>query len=380
MADDNGELLTFVGARIFDGNRLLDGHALVVRGGRVLDIAAAGGAPAAGREMALDGGILSPGFVDLQVNGGGGAMVAPDRDALARIAQAHGRLGATTILPTLITDTPQTTQAVMAIVAGMVADGVPGIAGLHLEGPHIARAGAHDPALLRPLRPADTAAMTAAAAQMSLMVTLAPEAASPEATAALARAGIVVALGHTDALADECSAHFAAGARGATHLYNAMSQLSSRAPGLVGAALSDPRVAASIIADGHHVAPAALRTALLAKPDGLFVISDAMAVAGTDDAGFTLGARRIARRDGTLRLADGTLAGADLDLSAAIRHVHRVCGAALETALAMATSRPAALMGWHDVGRLTRGARADLVHLADDLTLAGVWQAGLRIV
>jgi N-acetylglucosamine-6-phosphate deacetylase len=258
---------------------------------------------------------------------------------------------------------------------------VPGFLGLHLEGPHLdpRRAGAHDPALIRPMTEADLNALEAAARTLpALMVTLAPEAATPEQIARLARAGAVVSLGHSDCTAEAAEAAFAAGARAVTHLFNAMSQLAGRAPGLVGAALAGP-VHAGIIADGVHVADAALRAALAAKaPDRLFVVSDAMAVAGTPLTEFTLGDRRIVRNRGRLTLADGTLAGADTSLPQSLAHLNRL-GCPLDRALAMASRIPADLIGARGRGVLVAGARADFVHLDAGMALRGVWQAGARL-
>ncbi|MHA6344605.1 N-acetylglucosamine-6-phosphate deacetylase [Roseivivax sp. CAU 1761] len=370
------------GARVFDGARLLDGFGLVIEDGRVAGLSEIGPRRGAGL-VELDGGILAPGLVDLQVNGGGGALfnAAPTLETLRQMARAHAGLGATALLPTLITDRPERGAEAIAAVREAVARGVPGIAGLHLEGPHLApsRKGAHDAGLIRPMTAEDLERLCAAAAELpSLLVTLAPEAATPEQIAALVGAGAVVSLGHSDCSAGEAAAAGAAGATMVTHLYNAMSPLGHRAPGLVGAALAEPALWAGIIADGVHVDPAALRVARLAKPDRLFLVSDAMAPAGTSDAGFTLNGRAVLRRAGRLTLADGTLAGADLDLPRAMR-VMRAAGAGLEEALAMATSRPAAAIGRRDLGLLRPGARADLCHFSEGLELCAVWQGGRRM-
>lgn len=366
------------GADVFDGTVLHPGAVLVLDGAQVVDIRS--DVPAGVAEQQLGGGVLAPGFVDLQVNGGGGAMVGPATDAaqLARICAAHARLGATGLLPTLITDRPEVTAQVIA--AGIACIGTPGFLGLHLEGPHLdpRRAGAHDPALIRPMTDADCAALCDAAARLpALMVTLAPCAATPDQIARLASAGIIVSLGHTDATCAEATAAFAAGARAATHLFNAMSGLGHREPGLVGAVLSGG-MAAGIIADGVHIAPEVLRIALAARPDGLFLVSDAMAVAGTDAADFTLNGRRVLRQQGRLVLENGTLAGADLTLPQAVARLVRL-GVAPERALAMAGAVPAALIG-APAGHLRPGDRADVVHLGPDLALSAVWQAGGRVV
>ncbi|WP_209426606.1 N-acetylglucosamine-6-phosphate deacetylase [Pararhodobacter sp. SW119] len=371
----------FRAARLFDGTHLSRHATLLVEGERVAAILRAENPLPAGVQLVdLGEGILAPGLIDLQVNGGDGIMLGKgaDADRIARICAAHARLGATGILPTLITDTPAVTAQVVAAAIAAHRARVPGFLGLHLEGPHLdpRRAGAHDPALIRPMEDADLHALESAARALpALLITLAPEAASPDQIARLCRAGAVVSLGHSDCTADAAEAAFAAGARAVTHLFNAMSQLSARSPGLVGAALAAP-VSAGIIADGVHVADAALRTALAAKgPDRLFLVSDAMAVAGTDLAEFTLGDRRIRRLQGRLTLADGTLAGADITLPQALAHLHRL-GCPTDRALAMATRLPAQLIGAADRGILVPGARADFVHLAPDLALRAVWRDG----
>lgn len=366
---------------LHDGARLHRDAALMVEGGHVAAVLRAGVmAPEGARVHDLGAGGIAPGMVDLQVNGGGGVMLGAGADAamIARICAAHARLGATSIMPTLITDTPEATQAVIAAAIAAHKAGQPGFAGLHLEGPHLDRRrhGAHDPALIRPMEAADLALyLRARAALPALMITLAPESASPAQIRALADAGVIVSLGHSDCTHDEALAAFAAGARCVTHLFNAMSPLRHRAPGLVGAAL-DGDVAAGLIADGVHVADAALRLALKAS-DRLFLVSDAMAVAGTDRARFTLGGRRITRRDGRLVLDEGTLAGADISLPQAVAHMIGA-GCGLERALAMSTAIPAGLID-AQAGRLTQGGAADFVHLRADLSLAGVWQAGQRL-
>lgn len=359
---------TLAATALFDGERLLDDMAVILRDG-VIDAIV----PRPADVVPMPG-ILAPGFVDLQVNGGAGLMVGATTDAtaLASICAVHRDLGCAGILPTLITDSAAVTARVLAAGIAAARAGTPGFLGLHLEGPHLdpRRAGAHDAALIRPMTEADMAVLIAARADLpALMVTLAPEAATPAQIAALTAAGIVVSLGHSDCTLDQAQAAFAAGARCATHLFNAMSPLGHRQPGLVGAVLSGD-AQAGIIADGTHVDPAALRIALRARPRGLFLVSDCMAVAGTTLTEFPLQGRRILRRDGRLTLADGTLAGADLRLDRAIR-VAVAAGAGSAQALAMATSVPADLIG-AQAGRIMPGRAADLILLDADLHLTGI--------
>ena len=364
-------LIAFTGCDVHDGIALHAGAVLLVEDGAIAGIGA--GVPVGAEVRRLPPGTLAPGLVDLQVNGGGGVMFndAPSPAGLRTIIAAHRALGTTTLLPTLITDTPQVTRA--ALAAGIA---VPGLAGLHLEGPHlsVARKGAHDAALIRPMTEEDLAALCDAARHLgTLMVTVAAETVTPDQIARLDGAGVVVSLGHSDADFETCATAFAAGARCTTHLFNAMSGLGHRAPGLVGATL-DGAGAAGIIADGVHVHPAAIRAAVRAKARGaLFLVSDAMAVAGTDLDAFTLNGRGVTRRDGVLRLADGTLAGADLSLPQAVAFMAEEGGVSREVAIAMATSDPASVLRRPGTaGRLVAGAVCDVVHLSADLRRAQV--------
>ena len=367
----------FTGADVFDGTTLHRAAALRVEEGRVTG-------PGPGEEVRLNGGILAPGFLDLQVNGGGGRMVdgTCTAEMLAKLCATHARLGATGILPTLITDTPKATAQVIAAGIEAARRQTPGFLGLHLEGPHLdpRRKGAHDPALIRPMTEADLTLLVAAVARLpTLMVTLAPEAATPDQIARLAEASVIVSLGHSDCSHAQAAEAIKAGARCVTHLFNAMSQLGPREPGLVGAALTGSAYA-GLIADGIHVAPETIRIAMAAAPDRLFLVSDAMAAAGSDLTEFQLNGRRILRQGGRLTLEDGTLAGADLTLPRAVGVMARL-GVPVAVALGMATARPAACIGQSDsLGHLQPGRLADMVHLTADGTLLGVWRAGVQLL
>lgn len=373
-------------ARIFDGDSWHDESALVLRDGAVESIVAAADLPAGIEAVSLDG-MLVPGFVDLQVNGGGGIMLndRQDVDAIRTICAAHARFGTTALLPTLITDTPDVTR--IAVEAGAEASRrkVPGFLGLHLEGPHlsIARKGAHDPALIRPMDDDAEAALVAAREKLPvLLTTVAPESVEPARIERLVKAGVVVSLGHSDTSYSQAIACAEAGASMATHLFNAMSQITNREPGLAGAAIDSGRFFAGIIADGIHVDPATIRIAHRAKssPGRLFLVTDAMATIGTDMTSFTLNGRTITRANGRLTLENGTLAGADLDMISAVRFMHRTIGVELSEALRMASLYPAKAMGVDGShGRLVKGARADIVHLSTKLDVLGVWIGGERV-
>lgn len=381
------ETTAFTAKRIFDGKSWHDESALVVRGEVVVGVVPLDRIPASLEVIDSGADILAPGFVDLQVNGGGGVLLNehPTVDGIATICRAHAPFGTTALLPTLITDTPETMAAAVAAGIEAAQARVPGFAGLHLEGPHLslARKGAHDPKLIRPMTEDDLSALVAAHRELpALLTTIAPESVTPQQVRALRRAGIVVSLGHTDASFATAIAYADAGATMATHLFNAMSQLGNREPGVVGAALDDGRLSAGLIADGIHVDPAGIGVALRAKrgPARICLVTDAMSTIGTDLKSFTLNGRTIHRKDGRLTLADGTLAGADLDMISAVQFMHHRIGVELGETLRMASLYPAAVLGQAPRrGRFKQGSAADIVALTDRLAIAGVWIGGAQV-
>lgn len=366
--------------RIFDGTSWHESAALIVSDGRVAGIVQSVDAPE-GESVA---GAIVPGLIDLQVNGGGGTLFNNDLtpDAIGTICSAHAGFGTTGVMVTLITDTAQNTT--VALAAGRAARATPGFLGLHLEGPHlsVARKGTHDRALIRTMDADDLAVLVAAAGGFEHMIcTVAPESVTPDQVATLARAGITVSLGHTACDHATAIEYADAGAKMVTHLFNAMGQMEHRAPNLVGAALDDGRLWAGLIADGYHVADAAMRIALRGKagPAGIFLVSDAMSTIGSDLTDFTLNGRQIFRADGRLTLADGTLAGADIALIDAVRYAHQALGVPLDVALNLAALAPARAMGISDRGHLAVGARADFFCLTPDINAAGTWIGGQKI-
>ncbi|UIJ95187.1 N-acetylglucosamine-6-phosphate deacetylase [Sinorhizobium meliloti] len=375
---------TISGARIFDGIDWHDGAALVIEAGHVKAIAPAGSVPAGGETIDARGLLLVPGFIDLQVNGGGGALLneKPSLESIRQICAAHAQFGTTALLPTLITDTRAVRTAAIAAGIEAKAAAVPGFLGLHLEGPHlsVARKGAHDPSLIRPMGDDDLAEILACAKALGcLMLTVAPENATKEQVRALADAGVVVSLGHTDVDYDTACAYAKAGARTVTHLFNAMSGLGHREPGVVGAALSTGTLHAGMIADGFHVHPASMGIALRSKkgPGQIFLVTDAMSPIGTDQTSFFLNGREILRQGGRLTLADGTLAGADIDMLSSVRFVHQKLGLPIEEAVRMASAYPADAMGIAShKGRLLPGTDADFVLLTPELAMKSTWIGG----
>ena len=372
-----------IARRLFDGEEWHRDHAVLFSNGIITELRPASQLPV-DAEVVATVDLLAPGFIDLQVNGGGGVLLndGPSVDAISRICAAHARFGTTGLLPTLITDTPAITKATLEAGRAAVAAKVPGFIGLHLEGPHlsVARKGAHDPNLIRPMRQPDLDLMLAhAGAFETLLTTVAPENATREQVRALSDAGVVVSLGHSDTTYAVAVDYARSGARMVTHLFNAMSPFGHREPGVVGAALDDGALYAGLIADGFHVAIASMAVALRAKagPARIFLVTDAMSTIGTNLDGFTLNGRQIHRRDGRLTLEDGTLAGADIDMLSSVRFVHERIGLPLEEALRMASLYPAQAIGaTHRRGALKPGLVADFVALTEALDMESTWIGG----
>jgi len=365
------------GTILVDGG-LVTGRVLLIDQAHIRDLVAEAAVPQRARRVDLEGGLLAPGFIDLQVNGGGGCLFndEPTAEAIARIGAAHRRYGVTGFLPTLITTDRNTMARAIDAVRGAIDAGVPGVLGIHLEGPHInpARKGVHDAAFIRPLAPDDVTLLTSRQGGRTL-ITLAPECVPRDAIEALARDAIVFA-GHTDGGYAQIRVGLAAGISGFTHLFNAMSQLGSREPGAVGAALTCD-AACGMIVDGHHVHPASVRLALEAKPRGtVFLVSDAMPPVGTDQAGFALGAKWIEVQGGRCTTSDGRLAGSALDMASAVRNAVSLVGVPLEEALRMASTYPAKVLNDRERGRIAPGMRADLALLDDALQVRATWIGG----
>ncbi len=368
------------GARLFDGEAFHDDSALVIEGARIVGVVAHRERPRVPGERDLGGGVVAPGFVDVQVNGGGGALLNdnPSLAVVARIAKAHRAHGVTSMLPTLITDAPEVQAAAIRAVRAAV-EHTPGVLGIHLEGPFLdpRRKGAHEARFIREMTPGDAEAIAAADCGI-VMTTLAPNRVSPDLIRSLAARGVLVSLGHSNSTYDEAMAALAAGARAFTHLYNAMSPMTGREPGMVGAALTHEESFVSVIADGHHAHDASLRLAFAAKRrDRLMLISDAMPAAAGGPDTFELMGRTVARVGGRLQLADGTLAGSRLTMDEAVRNCVSRLGLPLPDALRMASLNPAKFLRRDsEIGRLAPGALANLVHLDVALEVRETWIEG----
>ncbi|WP_134740373.1 N-acetylglucosamine-6-phosphate deacetylase [Nocardioides sp. 503] len=364
-------------ARVVTPTRVLAPGWVFVEGDRV--VAVGEGAPGRPAEVDQPGATLVPGFVDVHVHGGGGASFdTGTADAAAAVTRAHLAHGTTTMVASLVTATPERLLASVAELAVAAADGV--VAGIHLEGPWLSpkRAGAHDPALLTEPDPALLEALLEAGRGQVRMVTLAPELPGGlDAVRRLAAAGVVAAIGHTEATYDQARAALDAGARVGTHLFNAMRPLHHREPGPIAALLERPDACVELIADGVHVHPAALRLAAEAKPERIVLVTDAMAAAAAADGDYRLGRMTVTVRDGVARLAEGgAIAGSTLTLAAAVRYAVQVTGLPLVDAVRAATSTPAEMLGLEGVGSLVPGHRADLVVLDEHLDVQRVLHRG----
>jgi N-acetylglucosamine-6-phosphate deacetylase len=328
----------------------------------------------------LQGGILAPGFIDTQVNGGGNVLFndAPTVETIERIGEAHRRFGTTGFLPTLISDDMPVIQEAISAVQSAIERSVPGVLGIHIEGPflNVDRRGIHLASKIQTLDAEVIDALTRLKGGRTL-ITLAPEKTTPDLIRALVRRGAIVSAGHSDATYEEAMTAIEAGVTGATHLFNAMSPLTNREPGVVGAVLDSDTVTAGIIVDGRHVSPATLRIALRARShEALMLVTDAMpSVGGADE--FSLQGKRIRVEDGVCVDEQGTLAGSDLDMIGAVRNAVGLLRLPVPAALTMATSVPARFLGLDRSGSIKAGTAASLVWLSEDLEVRGVWIDGV---
>ncbi len=369
-----------VSDRALMGGVLREGVAVLIDGATIAGVVPAGSVPEGATIERLRG-TLAPGFIDTQVNGGGGVLFndAPTVEGIAAIGAAHRRFGTTGFLPTLISDDLETVRRAMAAVDSAIEAGVPGVLGIHVEGPflNVERKGIHAADRIRALDDEGLAILTAPN-RGRVLVTLAPDRVTPDQVAALVAAGVIVSGGHSNANFAQAMAAVAAGMRGVTHLFNAMSPLGTREPGLVGAALDSDALTCGIIVDGHHVHPATLRIALRCKPrGGLMLVTDAMPSVGADADSFELQGRRIRVEDGVCKGPDGTLAGSHLDMASAVGNAVAMLGISFEEALAMASAAPAAFLGLGAIrGVIATGFAADLVLLSAEGTVVRSWIAG----
>lgn len=372
--------------RLINGRVLVDGGfhdgvVVEIEGGVIAAVGAQGAGSA--KEIDLRGAFLTPGFIDTQVNGGGGALfnADPSVETIATIGAAHRRFGTTGFLPTLISDDLDVVDRGIEAVEAAIREGVPGVLGIHIEGPFLnpRRNGIHDPSKFRVLDMAVIERLTRLRGGRTL-ITLAPEMTTPDIITRLVDAGAIVSAGHTDADYATMRGAFQTGVTGVTHLFNAMSPMLNRAPGTVGAALENASAWCGLIVDGLHVDPAVLKLALKCRPrDRFMLVTDAMSSVGLDVDHFYLQGRRITVRDGGCRDDQGVLAGSGLDMAQAVRNAVEMLDLSLEEAVEMASKAPAAFVGQGETrGAIAPGHAADLIAFDADFGVQQSWIAGRR--
>jgi N-acetylglucosamine-6-phosphate deacetylase len=375
-------ITAFSHGRILTVQGLATGHSVLSENGRIVGVIADDAVPRDATRIDLGGNILMPGFIDVQVNGGGGVLFndTPTVEGLSTIAQAHAAFGTTGLMPTIISTDIASIGKAIAAVDEAISKSVPGILGIHIEGPYLSpkRRGIHNPSVF-PKLDAEAVRILSSLQHGKTMVTLAPDAVSLAAVAALVEAGVIVCIGHSDASYDETKAVLNAGARGFTHLFNAMSPLQTRSPGVVGAALDDSASWCGLITDGHHVHPAAVRVAYACRgADKLMLVTDAMPPVGSTQTSFTLQGRTMRVEDGLCLGPDGTLAGSATDMATVVRKGMEFLKITdVSTAAKLSSGNAAAFLGLSgEVGTITAGARADFVLIDDAFALRQVFIGG----
>ncbi|NIY74396.1 N-acetylglucosamine-6-phosphate deacetylase [Thalassospira sp. HF15] len=373
-----------INARVFDGTDFHKDKAVIVRDEKIDSIVMEKEVPSGIRIIDAHSQTLAPGLVDVQVNGGGSALLndAPDVETIKTMVAAHRQFGTTAMLPTLITDTREKMRAAIKAVQEAIDAGVPGVVGIHLEGPYLNRdrRGVHPADQIRPME-VDAIDLLSSLRNGRTLVTLAPENMAKGAIKDLVARNVLVCAGHTAGTFNDIMSAIGEGMQGFTHLFNAMSPLSHREPGVVGAALSDDRTWCGLIADGYHVHPAVIKTAVRAKTQGkMMLVTDAMPTVGATDKRFMLGDEEIIAVDGRCALVDGTLAGSDLDMISAVRNCMEMAEIGLDEALRMASLYPAAFLGLdHIIGRLAPGYQADMILFNDQFKVTQSWVKGIQL-
>lgn len=374
-----------IGARIFTGDHFLDNHSVIIHKDRIENIIPTTEVSADIFKIDLNGGVLAPGFIDLQVNGGGGKFFTntPNLSAINNILDAHRSKGTTSLLPTLISEGVAPHQAGVTAVKTAIAAGFKGVLGIHIEGPFFSaeKRGAHAEKFIREITKADIDWLkTINTHDLKFLLTLAPETIPQGIIHQLSQSGILVFAGHTNATYEQTLTALGEGLHGFTHLYNAMRPTTARDPGVVGAALENNHSWCGIILDGHHVHPAVARAACRLKKDKLFLVSDAMATVGSKDKSFLLYDENIAEIAGAspkLVTQQGKLAGSAIGLIDAVRYATVDVGLELAKSLRMASLYPACCLQLdHQLGKIQPGYRADLVHFTENFGVTSTWVAG----
>jgi N-acetylglucosamine-6-phosphate deacetylase len=371
----------FHAKRLFDGQAFLDDQVLTIVDGQIMAI----DQDISNSDVTVNG-LVAPGYIDLQVNGGGGALFndSPSVDNLKIIMSAHAKFGTTAMMPTLITDKVEVMQQAAEAIAQAIDEAVPGIIGIHFEGPHLSveKKGTHCADYIRPISDAEWKILSRQDIG-EIIVTLAPETVSTEDVNRMVKLGVKVCLGHTNAGYQTAQQAIDAGASGFTHLFNAMSPLQGREPGVVGAALLNNHTSCGLIVDGFHVDYASCKLAIQAKPQGkVFLVTDAMPPVGTDQTQFALYDRTVYVDNGKLTSTTGELAGSSLDMASAVKNTHQKLGIELSESLRMASLYPAQYLYQNQTimrGELTPGKQADMVVLNDDLSVKETWISGEKV-
>jgi N-acetylglucosamine-6-phosphate deacetylase len=364
---------------------LVEGRSVLLEGDRIIDVVRDTDPRIRhAYRRDLEGNLLLPGFIDTQVNGGGGVLFNddPSVEAIRAIGNAHRRFGTTGFLPTLISDDLDVVARAVAAVKQAIDARVPGVLGIHIEGPflNVERKGVHDPAKLRGLDDSAVGLLTSLKNGKTL-VTLAPEVTTSDIIRRLSAAGVKVSAGHTNATYEQIALALQNGLSGFTHLFNAMSQLTGREPGVVGAALDHAESWCGLIVDGHHVAPVVMRLALRCKRrDRFMIVTDGMPSIGTTDTSFDLQGRSISVKDGLLLDEMGRLAGSHTDMAQAVRNAVEMLAINLPEAIHMATRNPATFLGLEaELGRIAAGYRANLVLADESLRVIDTWVDGCSL-
>jgi N-acetylglucosamine-6-phosphate deacetylase len=374
-------LTALIHGRMLLNEQFSTDHAVLFDGANITAVTTSNEVPSSARRIDLEGALLLPGFIDVQVNGGGGVLFNDARHVadIRELAAAHRRFGTTGLLPTLISDDLDVIAAALKLIAAAIDANVPGILGIHVEGPFLSpeRRGVHDASKFRELDEPAFKLLTSMQ-HGKVLLTLAPETTTPEMIGRLTRAGIVISAGHTNARYPQIRAAIDAGLRGFTHLFNAMSPLTGREPGTVGAALEDAHSWCGLIVDGHHVDPVTMKLALRCKPINRFMlVTDAMPTVGMSGEHFMLQGRRISVRNGICLDEAGTLAGSNLDMASAVRNAMQMLEVDLVTAVRMASEFPAAFLGLErQLGRIAPGARANFVVADEQMNINATWIDG----
>ena len=372
-----------LGSQIFCGERFYDDHALLVEGKSIVDIVDKNNTPDNFNKIELDQGILAPGFIDLQVNGGGGVLFnnSPNKESLNTIIKAHQFFGTTSVMPTVISDSLEVLEQCIKTVTEEIKNNS-SLLGIHIEGPffNTKYRGVHQKKYISSIN-SDYLNLFESLKGFPVMLTLAPECISSQQLKHLTSLGIKTLAGHSDATYDELDDAIKNGLDGFTHLFNAMGQISAREPGVVGSALHFENTFASIIVDLHHVHPSLIQLAYQLKPTGkLFFISDSMATINHGKPSFELYDEVVNESDGRLVNSEGKLAGSSITQIDAVKNAYQKCNITLNQALAMASRYPAEYLGIENhLGSLKPGYRADLVHFDSNFKVHNAWVSGKQI-